>query len=145
MNSNKIEPDHSVWSSETPAWRGGERDAATGLTRWHAEKGPLCLDVGPADWRAYRTLRLRVGCARATGARVRLVVLGCEEELLGWTTFVADWQGERDLSFPLSAFEPRGDAERWHLVHMLRLSCEQAGPSPTTLTLGTVEVTASLA
>jgi len=144
MNSNKIEPDHSVWSSETPAWRGVALAAATGLTRWHAEQGPLSLDVGPADWRAFRTLKLRVGCVQVTGARVRLVVLGCEEELLGWTTFAADWQGEKDLSFPLSAFEPRGDAERWHLVHMLRLSCEQAGPSPTTLTLGTVEVTAGL-
>ena len=135
----------TLWISETPPWRGGEREAATGLARWHVERGPLCLDVGPADWRAYRTLTLQVGCEEATGARVRLEVLGCEEELLGYVTFVADWQGEKDLSFSLSAFEPRGDAERWHLVHALRLSCEQTGLSPTLLTLGAVEASASRA
>ena len=135
--------EHPAWGSETPAWRGGERDATTGLMRWHVEEGPLCLDVGPADWRAYRLLKVRVGCARATGACLRLEVLGCEEELLGWATFVADWQGEQGISFPLSAFEPRGDEERWHLVHALRLSCERAGSAPTTLSLGAVEVNIS--
>lgn len=127
------------WRSEYPPWRGGQRDPVTRLTRWHVEQRPLSLDVGPADWRAYRTLKLRVGCTKATGALVRLEILGCDEELLGYVTFIADWQGERDLSFPLSAFEPSGDEERWHLVHALRLSCERAGAVPTTLTLGAVE------
>lgn len=135
--------DQPSWRSECPLWRGGQHDPATGLTYWRVEQRPLSLDVGPADWRAYRTLKLWVSCPEATGAQVRLEMLGCEEEPIGYVIFAADWQGERELSFPLAAFEPYGDEERWHLVHALRLSCEHPGISPTTLILGAVEAHAS--
>jgi hypothetical protein len=137
--------EYPSWCSETPVWRGGERDAATGLTRWNVEAGSLCLDVGPADWRPYGFLKLQARCTQKTGARLRLEALGCEEELLGHVTFEADWQGKRDLLFPLSTFEPRSAAdERWHLVHALRLTCERPGLEPTTLILGAIEVTSGL-
>lgn len=137
--------DQPCWRNECPPWRGGQRDPSTGLTRWHVEHRPLALDVGPADWRAYRALKVWVSCPEATGAWVRLEVLGCEEEPIGHVTFSIDWQGEKELVFPLSAFEPHDDEERWHLVHALRLSCERPGVSPTVLFVGTVEAWSSCA
>lgn len=130
------------WRSDLPAWRGGERDPVRGVTRWPADRGPLELDVGPADWRLYRTLRLEIGCERATGALLRLEILGCEEEPVGQVTFPANWVGWRTCVFPLAAFAPLED-EGWHLVHALRLSCAQAGREPTVLTLGAVEASSA--
>ena len=130
------------WRSDLPAWRGGQRDGTNDRTRWLAEHGPLNLDVGPADWRPYRTLRLEIGCEQPTGAVLCLEILGCEEEPVGRVTFVADWAGWREVAFPLAAFAPPED-EGWHLVHALRLTCAQPGREPTVLSLGAVEASAA--
>lgn len=131
----------SSWGMQTPPWRGGRRDPATGRTHWNAERGRLALDVGPLDWRGFRTLNIQIIVPERTGGRVRLDILGCEEEPIAHAIIPIDWVGEKTLHLPLEELGRPLEDECWHLVHALELSCEPPGPCPTELILGAMEVT----
>ena len=131
----------SSWGMQKPPWRGGRRNSTTGQTHWNAESGRLALDVGPLDWRRFRTLSIQVVSPERTEGCVRLDILGCEEEPIAHVVFAVDWIGEKVFRFRLDELGRPLEDECWHLVHALELSCEPPGPCPTDLIVGAMEVT----
>lgn len=108
----------------------------TGRWNEHKSKGSMKINKVPRDWSNYETLRLKIYSAKATGAKVTVVIYSDYVPSPGTSSsyhnyaFTIDWDGWKTIDIPLGSINRYNNAS-YAKVNEILFSANGWGATPS--------------